>query len=127
MRTETCRWTDCLSRDESIEWRRVAQSTGFKISAWCTMCGRPAAPGNFAAKTSFTPAEIDAMPWLELEESKSACSVCSKQAHLESHHLAPRELFGDECELWPKVEVCRACHERFHERIGCPIGKRAAE
>jgi hypothetical protein len=32
----------------------------------------------------------------------------------ELHHTAPRKLFGDDCERWTVVYLCRACHERWH-------------
>lgn len=46
-----------------------------------------------------------------------ACYVCGACAPLERHHLAPRHLFGDACERWPTVDVCRPCHEEWHRRV----------
>lgn len=117
MKFEICIW--CKSPD-AIEWRRMSISTGFKIEAWCLDCGKPAKPGNFAPKPAFLPNEIEAMPWTEAS-NKAKCPVCRTHAHLECHHLAPREFFGNECDLWPTVEVCRTCHERWHLKMGQPI------
>ncbi len=45
------------------------------------------------------------------------CYVCGACAPLERHHLAPRHLFGDACERWPTVDVCRGCHEDWHRIV----------
>jgi DNA-directed RNA polymerase subunit M/transcription elongation factor TFIIS len=42
------------------------------------------------------------------------CFVCGDCGPMESHHLAPRAIFGDEAEAWPTVDVCASCHDRWH-------------
>lgn len=43
------------------------------------------------------------------------CQVCGECAPLERHHLAPCAVFGwEEAESWPTIDVCGACHERWH-------------
>lgn len=44
----------------------------------------------------------------------SLAAVCGSVVLLELHHLAPRAVFGPECESWPTVEVCHPCHKRWH-------------
>ena len=45
---------------------------------------------------------------------KAPCSVCGSVEPLEQHHLAPAAVFGEECDRWPTVMVCRSCHQRWH-------------
>ena len=35
---------------------------------------------------------------------------------------APRRNFGDEADEWPTAWLCRSCHERWHAKMGQPIG-----
>lgn len=53
---------------------------------------------------------------------REQCPVCKQPSLLEEHHLAPKELFGDEADLWPQARVCRDCHERWHAVMGLSIG-----
>ena len=46
------------------------------------------------------------------------CFVCRSASAKEEHHLAPRHIFGREAQCWPRVEVCRGCHRRWHELAG---------
>src|SRR3972149_5633046 len=101
-----------LSDGAAIEFRRTKSSTGFVITAWCVYCDRPARPGWFDAKAHFSEQEMLAMPWLKSARGKENCGICGVAADLETHHLAPRALFGEEAERWPTVDVCRSCHER---------------
>lgn len=45
------------------------------------------------------------------------CAVedCSKPA--EVHHIAPRALFGTECEKWPTVYLCIEHHAKWHKIV----------
>ena len=42
------------------------------------------------------------------------CQVCKQRPSVATHHTAPREYFGDEADLWPKIRVCEECHRRWH-------------
>lgn len=46
-----------------------------------------------------------------------SCPICGKIGLLESHHLAPQAKFADS-ELWPKIDVCVECHDRWHRVMG---------
>lgn len=45
------------------------------------------------------------------------CERCGKWASCEVHHIAPRVFFGDDCEAWPTVYLCRVCHEAWHTAV----------
>ena len=75
----------------------------------------------------FSDDECAAMPWVEsTEDKREPCGVCREPALLELHHLAPREMFGDDCEKWPKVRVCRRCHECWHNVVNLYQERKAA-
>jgi hypothetical protein len=123
-----CRALKCIEQGATTEWAKQRISTGFHVFARCVSgCQvKTQIGGIWAPKMWFTPAELEAMPLTDAEPLPT-CTVCGVRAKLESHHLAPRELFGDEeCERWPRVDVCRDCHERWHERIGQMINRKAA-
>lgn len=44
------------------------------------------------------------------------CAVCG-QPGTELHHFAPRFIFGDDCEQWPKVYLCREHHAHWHALV----------
>lgn len=92
--------------------QRVA--SGWRTLWWCERCRRGAFGGD-----SWVPNNRNVMdlPDVTADASLEPCSVCKEAAALECHHLAPRELFGDEAEDWPTVQVCRPCHMRWHSVI----------
>lgn len=53
----------------------------------------------------------------EKMETKKLCEVCSDDSGTETHHFAPRHLFGDEAELWKTAELCKTCHKRWHDLV----------
>ena len=54
------------------------------------------------------------------------CEVCGAYG-VEVHHFAPHHLFGDECENWPKANLCKACHARWHDIVTPNMSKRNAD
>jgi hypothetical protein len=122
-----CRATKCIAQGATVAWTKQRIATGFHVFARCESgCHvKTQVGGIWAPKMWFTPAELDALPFAEAEPLPT-CTVCGVRAKLESHHLAPRELFGEEAERWPCVDVCRDCHERWHERIGQMINRKQA-
>ena len=69
--------------------------------------------------------DIDRLPIVENYSEKFVCVVCGKIG-AENHHWAPRYLFGDECDSWPQSDLCRGCHQRWHDLVTpgmCEHGK----
>ena len=54
--------------------------------------------------------------------NRGICRVCRTEAPLETHHLAPCGLFNRPND-WPVTQICRRCHELWHEVMGHPIGR----
>ena len=48
------------------------------------------------------------------QRQKAPCEVCGKYALLEEHHWAPYKYFED-ADKWPKSNLCRECHEKWHQ------------
>lgn len=59
--------------------------------------------------------DIDLLPVI-MPDFSVRCQVCGNR-DAELHHWAPRHLFGDECENWPKDYLCRDCHARWHTYV----------
>lgn len=61
------------------------------------------------------PDEIDALPVI-MPDLSYRCTRCGERTS-ELHHWAPRAIFGDGCEGWPKDYLCKKCHDEWHEKV----------
>ncbi|MFA5376913.1 MAG: hypothetical protein WC455_14280 [Dehalococcoidia bacterium] len=68
---------------------------------------------------------IESIP-VEKTYSVELCEVCGRPG-VEVHHWAPRHLFGDECDSWPKSNLCKACHAKWHALVTPNMSKRNAD
>lgn len=55
--------------------------------------------------------------WVDYTKQNPPCYVCGSQEGTELHHFAPRHIFPDEAELWPKEYLCAVHHRQWHETI----------
>lgn len=81
---------------------------------YCGECGGKAGgnlPHDFVSQ--YDPAGI---PTLTVHEIMS-CERCGNLNGSEVHHWAPRHLFGNDCEEWPKSYLCRECHALWHKVV----------
>lgn len=44
------------------------------------------------------------------------CQRCHARG-AEQHHWAPRALFGDRADSWPKDWLCKPCHDEWHQIV----------
>ncbi len=60
---------------------------------------------------------IELLP--EYRSSSYEVRICEKcgQEGAEEHHWAPRYIFSEECEDWPKDYLCQKCHSEWHMKI----------
>lgn len=91
--------------------------------AWCERClmqPPSKAMKGFAPLREFTADEVDRMgEYADVATTQAlghkACARCGVVGPTESHHWAPRHLFGAEADSWPVSELCGPCHKRWHE------------
>ena len=43
------------------------------------------------------------------------CEKCGKKTYLDTHHILPKSVFGENKET---VELCPTCHREYHEHLG---------
>lgn len=98
-------------------------ASGDNIVAWCARRNMPVNVGGqpFYARALFDAKTFEGLPALPIAGAEK-CHRCGEMKKLERHHYAPRAQFGDGCDDWATGELCRACHEFWHERMGQPIG-----
>ena len=98
-----------------------ATSSGERITAWCAACNKPV-NGSY----SYAHGLFDVETFRELKtlpiSGCAKCQRCGKMELLERHHYGPRVVFGGDCESWATGDLCRPCHEFWHERMGQSIG-----
>jgi len=103
----------------------IRQGSGEVVRAWCADCDKPVNPSRFYSRATF-----DAQTFAELKtlaiSNCAKCQRCGKMEKLERHHYAPRAQFGDGCEDWATGDLCRPCHEFWHDRMGQSIGSMPA-
>lgn len=58
----------------------------------------------------------DLLPIVEDRTGTNICVVCVAEEG-ELHHWAPKALFGDASEDWPKSHLCRKCHAEWHSKV----------
>jgi hypothetical protein len=115
-----------------VQFMRQQGTSGFRIFARCVACNfHIATHGTWLPHAMFSADEIAEMPWEHESIQRPAppverCYVCKEECKPETHHLAPREMFGDECERWPTVRVCRRCHECWHNVVNLYQERKAA-
>lgn len=116
----------CAGTDFAIGEARNAK--GSVIRPWyCLDCGWVSQ--NYAGKAEAAPFEplqrVFTATELRVQQGKPVgtydsnkpCEVCGKTGDSQVHHWAPRFLFGDEAEDWPKGHLCQACHTRWHQIV----------
>jgi len=98
--------------------------SGAKSYCWrCPQCGRQnpfKAADFFIAKEKIEAhldaATIAALPVI-MPPFHTRCAVCGGR-DVENHHWAPRAIFGkDEAERWPQDNLCKTCHDEWHQRV----------
>lgn len=59
---------------------------------------------------------IEEVPVFRDDRDGTKCQKCgSPTAGVDEHHWLPKEWVGEEeAESWPKGQLCRTCHERWH-------------
>lgn len=67
--------------------------------------------------------DIESLPVFDdYTENNPTCAVCGRRG-TELHHFAPKELFPETFELWPKSYLCKEHHQEWHNKITVPLRK----
>src|SRR2546422_2883051 len=56
-----------------------------------------------------------------------ACTYCGGKNGVQEHHLSPRVLFLDDADEWPRLMLCKRCHNRWHRIVGRAIRRMIEE
>lgn len=65
----------------------------------------------------YSEAEAEAFPLAKDSVSDQPCARCGATEGVESHHWAPRSVFGCEADEWPTGFLCRPCHQEWHRMM----------
>jgi hypothetical protein len=92
------------------------------VGMWCPTCrtwvtnqkfGKP-----FLSKEDLEKAGVDRALLRVIGTVYRKCQgACGQLSYCDEHHVAPRAFFGDECDQWPKLWLCKACHHRWHSKV----------
>jgi hypothetical protein len=107
----------CPRCGERTTFEKEQRGTGWVVwTAKC--CGEYPNPHRrqVPAAHFFRPGEIESMPD-RVTVNPGTCVVCGAIGYVERHHTAPQAIFGDEAARWPIIEVCHACHVRYHQTM----------
>ena len=93
--------------------------------SWCERCLRnppQSTMKSFAPLGDFFAHEVARMrEWLDVAPPEAMthkpCARCGVVGPTESHHWAPRHLFGADADSWPMSDLCGPCHKRWHEVV----------
>jgi hypothetical protein len=105
---------------------RDRTANGVKVRSWCMRC-QHTPPGSppFVAVKSIPADALSALPeWPQAAADAAPCAVCGTVSHLETHHFAPRHLFGGDADRWPTARICGPCHRRWHDLVTPNMCKR---
>lgn len=105
----------CALCREPARWERYPLARGFHVRARCQRCGGyPLGAGRWVSRALFSPSDLEVMPEADVERRR--CSHCGALAVTELHHYAPQAAF-DDADSWPAMDLCGACHSRWHEAM----------
>lgn len=88
----------------------------WRVGQWCPDCAR-FQPPQFLRLKDVPGWESLPLAYSLLGTKDRECDACGEVTSVQEHHWAPRHLFGDECESWPKGWLCQPCHTRWHQVV----------
>ena len=90
------------SKSEHVGWQCLA------CRSWC----RSKLGGIWIPKDALAGIHIEALPVAQIAEAPR-CAKCGSRG-AEEHHWAPKALFRNAAEEWPKDYLCKPCHDEWH-------------
>lgn len=110
------RWVDRTTDQLGLT---IAGNGAYQVRPWCDECGRWASgsvPASIlSAKGLYT---TDLQVVADYRGSLGRCSRrgCDREA-VEDHHFAPRAIFGEDADDWPRALLCVDHHLEWHRRM----------
>ena len=97
----------------------IMSSSEIHITRRCHWCKSQI--GQWVSKKLLNGIDLDTLPILaDYQLNNEPCAVCGALG-TELHHWAPKELFPDDYEKWPKAYLCPKHHQEWHIRITIPF------
>ena len=118
-KTGMCR--HCGELVEASMWKRIFRNGAIGYCRICPVCHRSAPFGGnvwipkLQVNKIFTPEQIDEFPIIA-EDAIKFCVVCGN-GEVELHHWAPKSMFKEDAEKWPKDVLCKNCHAQWHKIV----------
>lgn len=119
------RYCERCRKQTRVRLVRNIAANGANQVYWLCLLGNHSNKKNGA----FIPHELvrkkvdpDELPVIENYSGYELCAVCGSP-FTELNHWAPRHLFGDECELWPKDYLCKKHHDQWHALVTPEMSK----
>lgn len=107
-------------RDEGHKTYRAKQYTAsgaLQVFDWCTVCERIIHHAEKLWIPHTQAGDIENLPILnDYRPQNPPCVVCGGSG-TEEHHWAPRNIFGEDANMWPMSYLCRMHHTEWHDRM----------
>lgn len=97
---------------------RIAGNGSYQIVDVCPECRTQTGPiSHFAVeRLGLSPNDLPLIADYRGGLGRCARRGCEMEA-VEDHHFAPRAVFGDEADEWPRALLCREHHAEWHARM----------
>lgn len=104
---------------EADLWIRIAGNGSHQVVAICPGCSTQIGPLSHERVRREAGREPASLPIVaDYRGTLGRCSRrgCEREA-VEDHHFAPRAIFGDEADDWPRALLCLEHHIEWHRRM----------
>lgn len=101
--------------------KTVMGSGDFHVKAVCPDCGyNLKGSGQWISKKVIPLEILESLPTLDdYKDNLPPCAVCGERG-VQLHHWAPKELFPETFEDWPKSYLCKKHHDEWHGIVTNP-------
>ena len=101
-------------------WRifqHIIASGQIQLRFGCARCGNEATHGTSMPFAGINWEHTVKLPVRYQPAHITPCERCHENVGCESHHWAPREIFGSDSWQWPTSWLCRKCHREWHAKM----------
>lgn len=119
--SKTALCQQCKVNRQGVLHQHLGQNGAIHYTWRCPVCqrigcfGPPLFIPNEKIILHLSEEQIAALPVI-MPDAVNRCVRCGKR-EAELHHWAPKEIFGDDAESWPKDHLCVECHMLWHSTI----------